>query len=422
MKRKISVILMMFFIIILFSVETFANNELDINKVDLEKNIYMHSTSVCGISIFFVIIGGIISKRKYVQFKNKKIYYPSDEVGIIELEYFLKEKITMKTLMTLLLHFANKGYVKFEEYYEVSSDSDFKQLQISTKKLKIVKLTEYEGNSNIERAYFNKIFSLQNEIDLDLNENRIHINNSIDEMCKNVNSTLNEQKIYSKDSKKGIIKIYLIIGLILTLVISAAGIDDSLLNSLPVIIILVSIFMLLLLGFNLLFNSKKIRYQAKMLLLILISFLIFFISFFVCIGINNVIGENIYAKTCYIISVICLLILNIFIITFSKKNKSAYKAENEIKNYRNTLAKIDENKVQELINHDEKYFYNTLPYAYMLNIEKKFIEKFGYLIKEKPEWFISPEDYNSYECNMIIINKMEELISFYDEKVWEKLV
>jgi len=87
------------------------------------------------------------------------------------------------------------------------------------------------------------------------------------------------------------------------------------------------------------------------------------------------------------------------------------KITNDIESYRNTLKDANEKVIQKLMNSNEKYFYITLPYAYMLNIEDTFIEKYGFFVKNKPQWFITKEDYNIYEINVIIFNKIEELIN-----------
>ena len=84
---------------------------------------------------------------------------------------------------------------------------------------------------------------------------------------------------------------------------------------------------------------------------------------------------------------------------------------NEIENYKNTLKYAEKKEVETLMKCNEKYFYITLPYAYMLDIEGIFIEKFGFFVNNKPQWFVSEEEYNVYEMNIIIFNKIEELIS-----------
>ena len=136
-KRILILILIIFFIITFFTVTTFAN---DYKEVKNEVTFFPILTVI--ISIFFVILGKLDSTNNILKFEKNKMYYPPNAESPILLEYILKEKITKKGAVSALLYFANKGYIKIEEYYETADDSNIGQLQIKTKKMKIIKLKE----------------------------------------------------------------------------------------------------------------------------------------------------------------------------------------------------------------------------------------------------------------------------------------
>ena len=50
----------------------------------------------------------------------------------------------------------------------------------------------------------------------------------------------------------------------------------------------------------------------------------------------------------------------------------------------------EKEKLEMLVEQDPSYFYNILPYTYVLGVSNKWIKKFEDIKMEPPEWYDSP--------------------------------
>lgn len=271
-KRILILILIIFFIITFFTVTTFAN---DYKEVKNEVTFFPILTVI--ISIFFVILGKLDSTNNILKFEKNKMYYPPNAESPILLEYILKEKITKKGAVSALLYFANKGYIKIEEYYETADDSNIGQLQIKTKKMKIIKLKEYKGKSKIDKMFLEILFNTSNEIELDDAKGRSKLNQSIEKLYEKMDDKRNDAVMYKKNIGKNVINLYCMIFIILGLMV----IDSLAINNMLACIVLILGLSVLLLSVRLLnsiiIGEDFIKEEERILLFVLVCFLIIII-------------------------------------------------------------------------------------------------------------------------------------------------
>ena len=129
------------------------------------------------------------------------------------------------------------------------------------------------------------------------------------------------------------------------------------------------------------------------------------------------IGNNVFFRICYIVVCICLIILDVCINIYPRKNKLAQKITLELKEYKVFLKKTDVQTIEALMKMNTEYFYNNLPYTYFLNVQEEFVARFGMFVENKPDWFVSENNYNAYEVNIIVNNIIEELYNQCIDKV-----
>ena len=69
-----------------------------------------------------------------------------------------------------------------------------------------------------------------------------------------------------------------------------------------------------------------------------------------------------------------------------------------IKGFRNFLETAEKDKLEEMVMQDPNYFYNILPYTYVLGVSDKWISKFESISLEAPNWYggTSGFDINSF--------------------------
>lgn len=78
----------------------------------------------------------------------------------------------------------------------------------------------------------------------------------------------------------------------------------------------------------------------------------------------------------YAISAVSLIVTDILDWKMTKKNTYGEQISAKIKGFRNFLETAEKEKIEMLVEENPNYFYDILPYAYVLGVSKKWIEKF----------------------------------------------
>ena len=94
----------------------------------------------------------------------------------------------------------------------------------------------------------------------------------------------------------------------------------------------------------------------------------------------------------YVLNFICIPINIIFTIIMGRKTKYGEKITARVNGFREFLIKVEKEKLEELVLEDSRYFYNILPYSYVLNVSKKWVKKFENI--KFPEVDMGNFDYN----------------------------
>ena len=78
----------------------------------------------------------------------------------------------------------------------------------------------------------------------------------------------------------------------------------------------------------------------------------------------------------YKLNFVCILINFFFTIFMTRKTEYGEKITAQILGFRNFLVTVEKEKLEMLVSENPNYFYNILPYTYVLNVSKKWIKKF----------------------------------------------
>ena len=78
----------------------------------------------------------------------------------------------------------------------------------------------------------------------------------------------------------------------------------------------------------------------------------------------------------YTIAFISNIVIFIFTILMGRKNAYGEQIAAKIKGFRNYIEVAEKNQLEMLVEQNPNYFYDILPYAYVLDVSKKWIEKF----------------------------------------------
>lgn len=290
----------------------------------------------------------------------------------VEVGYLYKGFIDENDLVTNLIFLANNGYLKIEENedgYKLGRENSFK----------FIKTKDYEKNNAIQKLLFEGIFK-EKEI-AELKDIEYGYSSKIIDTKKMIDNKDNRLKLFNLEinNVKKISLIFLAISLLILNIEPIKQLTNSYLF-VPVATFLMGF------GLSILFilNTKG---TLKKLFGILLFGFVFVTSIYTLLGQTQLI----------IIYILEILLLFISILLYKKiPTRTIYgnKKLAEINAFKIGLLSMNINELEEKMNENSNYFYDMLPYAIVLGITNEWMLKGKNLIKDKPYWHITKEQFD----------------------------
>lgn len=330
------------------------------------------------------ILGAIISLILwFIYGKDKKVvetveFYPPEGFNSLEIAFLYKGKASNTDVTSLLIYLANKGYIQIAETGE-------KSLFSKSQTHKIVKLKEYDGNNLNERLFLEGLFKSSNEVFLSNLYNNFYL--TVYQILKNINNKENSQKIFESKSlnKKKYIIIMMLASYIL--ITSVPILNYSNVSALIFALLFPGIAIAVIL-FTLFGNSSSTpKYFA------IIWGLLFGGIPWVLMVLPAVSQDNIYIIG-YLIGMICLIIMAVCLKHIPKRTPYGLEILGKIKGFKTYLETVEKNKLEAMVMQNPNYFYDILPYTYVLNISDKWIQKFEMITMQAPNWYYGSSSFS----------------------------
>ena len=349
------------------------------------------------------ILGLIISFLLWCKFgrDNQVVetveFYPPQGFNSLEIGFLYKGKADNRDVTSLLIYLANKGYIKISETEEKSL---FSKIQ----GFKITKLKEYDGNNVNEKIFLDGLFKKKPKLKELLSENEMSTESYVNEVTSidlydnfyitmkrilaNINNKENKNKIFEKSTsgKSIIIILLMIISVVTTIAIPTmeyAGFGELVLT-------------LFLCAFYIPFFAVGIF--AKLPLLFRVFWLGFtmFHSFFFFSSLP--IAEAITTDPIYllgfIVGLVCLIGMIVCFKLMPKRTPYGNEILGKLRGFKNFLETVEKEKLEAMVMQNPSYFYDILPYTYVLGVSDKWIKKFETISIQEPTWYDSPTTFN----------------------------
>jgi uncharacterized membrane protein len=340
----------------------------------------------CGIIATFIVLVFIVFVLWLKNGRDRKVvetveFYPPDNMNSLELAFAYKENASGKDVTSLLIYLANKGYLRIEE----NNKSIF-----SYNSFKIIKEKEYDGNNDAERVFFNGLFKSGDVVTTsDLTDSFYKTQNKI---LRSINTKANKAKIVDKKSSKNktiVSIIEFIVVIIMFLVVCFAGsMEESSLIVLP--FVLVSFF--LFKNANSMFSNKNVSGIFSGAIEIFIAIQFFIVPQFVLF--ENYLELKSYDWITLGVGVITLVILAFFSRIITSRTKYGTQVLGKIRGFKRFLENARKDELERLVIENPTYFYDILPYTYVLGISNKWIKKFESINIKSPDWYDSPNTFS----------------------------
>ncbi|HCC08064.1 MAG TPA: hypothetical protein DEP72_07925 [Clostridiales bacterium] len=305
-------------------------------------------------------------------------FYPIEGFNSAELGFIYKGKADKTDVTSLIIYLANKGYIKITETEE-------KSLFFMSKTFKIIKLRDYDGDNKNERVFFHGLFKSKDEVTASDLYDKFYI--TIEAIVENLNKKENKEKIMEKSSlgKRSFVIIMIVITfLVITIkpIVESGGV-----LMLPFALLFPGI------GFTVLFAMVFGKTPVSIKIFGLIWGLIFGGVPWTFIVLPALQADEMYLLA-YIIGIACILVMLLFFKAMPKRTNYGNEMLGKIRGFKNFLETAEKPQLEALVMEDPSYFYNILPYTYVLGVSDKWIKKFESISLQSPNWYDGSSSFN----------------------------
>lgn len=359
------------------------------NDVDI-KLIVIYAFSLIGLLVSFYLWYRYGKDSPVVETVE---FYPPDGLNSLELGYCYNGVACDNDVISLVVYLANKGYIKIEDLGTSEFNNDFK----------IIKLKEYDGNNQYESLFMKGLFEEKNEVTQDDLENKFY--HSIDGILEGINIDENHDKIYDKKHTLYvfIIKLFIIITFIQTLVVPVLVIDIN--EIMALIFISMGLFVLIKS-----FSTEEGITDVKTIIYLAFWALGFiglaWVSIILPVLLKDIpyLFANLFGICCIAGMLLCLNYL-------PKRTPYGVQILGKIKGFKTFLETSTKDELEDMVTKNPTYYYDILPYAYVLGVSDVWIKKFESIAMVEPQWYSSNDSFNWHHFNSFMNNSFDSTTS-----------
>ena len=307
-------------------------------------------------------------------------FYPPAGYNSAEVGFLYKGKADKNDAISLLIYLANKGYLKI-------TDSQDQDVHSKTKGFKFTKLKEYNGKNENEKMFLTGLFKSSAVSSVTASDLKDTFYITLNKIIADLNKKVNRQEVFEKSSLgKGI---FLIIMIMITyILITVKPVSEyGGWEMMPFALLFPGI------GFSVLFGTVFGKTAIPVKIFGLIWGSGFGGSIWVLIVLPALLVEPIYLIA-YIIGLACTVIIIIFFKLMPKRTFFGNEILGKINGFKTFLETAEKPKLEALVMENPEYFYNILPYTYVLGISDKWIKKFEIIALEAPSWYDGTSAFN----------------------------
>ena len=328
--------------------------------------------------------------------RDKKIiptveFYPPEGMTPAEVGFVMDNTVDKKDLLSLIFYFADKGYISIEE---VDKKGIFDK-----KDFIITKLKEIDGNEkNFARTLFIGLFRKGDSINIDdLDE---EFGDNYLTAYEQLNGHYFKKKNRQMSLMSGVLQILGLVffvavevivlvlaqwysGMILPTVFATVGIIVSLITLLVTIVRADKVHTM----------SKKNRVVGGAVITIIQA---------VSVGLYSyVVGTMIEALWFTVILFVLLFGASIAVSQMRQRTKQSIELMGKLLGLKNFIEVAEVDRINMLIEENPSYFYNVLPYAYVMGLTDKWAKNFENINIERPTWYVGTNDTDMFDVWMM---------------------
>lgn len=338
------------------------------------------------------ILGGsfillLVTLFIYLKFGHDDKVIPTVEfsapegVSSAEVGYIIDGAVDNRDIISLILDWGNRGYLRIEDDKETLTLSKLKDLP--------------KENPTYEKSLFNSLFNKKDVITTKELETKFYAN--MQQAHTNITNFFSSKnhRIYTSTSK-GLQAIYMMISALPIALLTASAINFNMGSFITALICFIVIELLTCCGIALFYLIRSHYYvytsASKIALGILASILLIAVSgggTLICLNFRI---NILYPITASLITVI-LSVISVFMV---KRTPYGVKMFGKILGLRDFILTAENDRLKMLVDENPLYFYNILPYAYALGLTDVWSKHFENLAIPAVDWYYTSGDFTTY--------------------------
>ena len=314
-------------------------------------------------------------------------FYPPENKNSLDVGYLYKGIADEEDVTSLLIYLANKGYVSIRE--KESSDG-----QQKNDNFVITRLRPYDGDDENERLFMEGLFACKSA---DSSESDLPVSVTFDDLYDRFYMTMNTIIMNKNSSKENYNLVFekstlprqrMITVLMLVVYIMTMLPINMTSHEFPLWLLLFPLAAIAAIVGALMahFDLKKIAYVC------LWSGL--FGGIPLAPMAKRAFSINGELKINLVVGLVCLIVLTILLLHSERRTDYGKTMLGKIRGFRNFLMSAEKDRLEALVADNPTYFYDILPYTYVLGVSDKWINKFESIAMQAPDWYVSSGDFS----------------------------
>lgn len=306
-------------------------------------------------------------------------FYPPEGMTPAEIGYIIDGTVDTKDITSLIIYYASKGWLSINEYKK--------------DKFKLKKLTPIDpAEKSFSKTVFNALFQDDDEVELS------ELPDTFGEMFMVSKSQLKgyyreENSLFTASSRvcRGIGMALMFLPAIAS-ILAGALISFNYMYTvalIPSLIFLIIGLFMVIVTFDRIETYKK----SKTMLMMAIAVLLILIG----TGFSATVpalATDIYLMIPLVFA--SMLITFVFVLLMHKRTEKSARWQGKILGFRDFIKTAELKKLNMLIEENPEYFYNIMPYAYVMGLSDKWAKNFEYIPMKTPDWYYGAGQTHSF--------------------------
>lgn len=295
---------------------------------------------------------------------------PPKDLSSAMVGYVYNSRSSHKEVLSLIVEWASKGYLMIEEL-----DSD---------EMKLTKLSELpEESAKYEKTFFDNLFDDRNEVTTKELENTFYSKVGNAQLSLKNYFHNPKRRLFNKTSNRFKGLSFALAGLLIAIYIGIIVYQRFFYFPFALIAFAVSFVVSLIYAVAqaALFHDFTIQSKGKAVLDIILSLVttaIFVFLYFVVLYFSSALNLN------GLLAIVLFFIIVIATINMGQRTDYARDKLGKILGLRTFIEQAEKERLEMLVHDNPKYFYDVLPYAYVLGVSDVWSKKFENIVIEPP--------------------------------------